>query len=119
MTSKVLAMAGLLAAMAASHASAQLVTVYSPVIGSPVVVQPAPVVAYRPILPAPYLVASPVVSAPVVAAPPAVVSPAPAVVTTGLAPTPIVTRRFRPILGGTVTRVRYGYTPVSVVTPLY
>lgn len=103
-------------ALTAGSASAQIVTVYSPVVAAPVVVQPAPVVAYRPIVPAPYLVASPVVSAPVVSAP---VAAPPAVVTNGFAPTPIVTTRYRPILGGTVSRVRYGYTPVQVVTPLY
>jgi hypothetical protein len=47
---------------------------------------------------------------------------APAPVTTYYAPAPVTTvsyqpvaryrTRYRPILGGTVTRVRYGYTPV-------
>lgn len=51
-------------------------------------------------------------------------APAPVAVTSYFAPTPVVayrpvpvaTTRFRPILGGTVTRIRTGYAPM-VVTP--
>jgi len=61
----------------------------------PVVAYRQPVVVYRaPVLPAPQTV---------------FYAPAPAPVV--YQPTARVRRRYRPILGGTVTRVRYGYAP--------
>ena len=51
-------------------------------------------------------------------APPVAVStyyaPAPAVV---YQPTAVVRTRWRPLLGGSVTRVRYGYAPVVYAAP--
>ncbi|TWT94044.1 hypothetical protein Pla108_37560 [Botrimarina colliarenosi] len=91
---------------AAAEAEAQVVYVTGYAPAAPVV-YPAPTVVYRPATP--YFAYSPVVVAPG----PAVVASAPTVVVGG----PVVTRRYRPILGGTVTRVRYPYT--TVVTPLY
>ena len=91
---------------AAASADAQAYVVYSPVVAAPapVVIAPAaPTVVYRPVVP--YTVASPVVVAPA----PAVVAPA---------VQPVVRTRYRPILGGTVSRLRYRYSPV-VLTPLY
>lgn len=87
-----------------------LVTAYGPAI-----VAPAPVVAYRPVVPTvAYLPTVAVAPAPVIVrVPPAVA------VTRAVAPAPVVTTRFRPILGGTVTRVRYRYAPATVVTPVY
>ncbi|MEO0530633.1 MAG: hypothetical protein AAF266_08655 [Planctomycetota bacterium] len=95
---------------ATSDASAQLVYVtnYAP---APAVVYPAPTVAYRPVTPV--VSYSPVIApTPVVTYSPVVAAPAPVAVVGG----PVVTTRFRPILGGTVTRVRY--TP-RIITPLY
>lgn len=96
-------------ALFASESSAQFVYVtgYAP---APTVVVAPPTVAYRPVTPV--VAYSPVVAAPVVAAPVAVARP---VVVGG----PVVTTRYRPFLGGTVSRVRYRYAPTTVVTPLY
>ena len=49
--------------------------------------------------------------APVYTAPAPVVVYRPAVVTVPVAPVAVSRTRYRPILGGTVTRVRYGYAP--------
>ena len=72
------------------ESSAQYVTYYSPVVAAPA---PAPVVVYRPapVYPAPvvYRVARPVV-----------------------APVAVTRTRWRPLLGGAVTRTRVGYAPV-------
>ncbi len=68
----------------------------------PVVVYRRPVVVYR----HPVVVARP----PVVVAPRAVYY-APAPVPVVYQPTVRVRTRYRPILGGTVSRVRYGYAP--------
>jgi hypothetical protein len=101
-------------------AQAQYVTYYQPTVSyyqpSVSYYAPAPVVAptaYTVARPLTYTVASPVV------APAPVVVPAPVpVVTYYRAPavsyvaTPQVVTRYRPLLGGTVSRVRYGYTPV-------
>lgn len=65
---------------------------------APTYVAPAPTVVYRPVQP-------------VVAYSPVVAAPVPVVYHRPVAP--IVTTRFRPILGGTVTRVRYGYAPMA------
>lgn len=80
--------------------------------------QPATVYYAPPVVsaPVPYTVASPVV---VEAPQPVVVAPQP-VVTYYRAPTVVyqpvarVQTRYRPILGGTVSRVRYDYAPVVV-----
>lgn len=104
--------------MAASgSADAQFVTYYSPVVAAPAPVVAAPV-GYTVARPVVYTAASPVVAGPVVAAPaPVAVTVArPVVATTALAPTPVITTRFRPILGGRVTRVRYLYRPVTVLS---
>ena len=73
----------------------------------------APATVYYAPQPVPYYVASPVVAtpAPVVAAPVPTVTyyRAPTVVQQPVAQ---VRTRYRPILGGTVSRVRYGYAPV-------
>jgi hypothetical protein len=104
--------------LSAVDAQAQYVTYYQPPVYQPTVsyYAPAPVVA-----PAAYTVARPLtytVAAPVVeSAPVAVPAPVP-VVTYYRAPavtyvaTPQVVTRYRPFLGGTVSRVRYGYVPV-------
>jgi hypothetical protein len=83
----------------------QPTTVFSPVVGSVPVVTPAPVITPAPVV---TQVFSPVV-----------VQPAPVAVTTyyrapvvTMQPTPQVVTRYRPILGGSVSRVRYGWTPV-------
>ncbi|MEM6330003.1 MAG: hypothetical protein AAF790_07135 [Planctomycetota bacterium] len=109
----------------AARSDAQLVTYYSPVVPAPVVaappvpvpVLPAPapvrVVSYRPIAPTVVYrpVYQPIVApAPVTVARPVVAAP---VVTQGLAPVAYTRTRWRPLLGGTVTRVRYGYAPVT------
>jgi hypothetical protein len=117
-------MAGLAAlGLGAVDAQAQYVTYYQPPVYQPTVsyYAPAPVVApaaytapvYTVARPLTYTVASPVV------APAPVVVPAPVpVVTYYRAPavsyvaTPQVVTRYRPFLGGTVSRVRYGYAPV-------
>ncbi len=108
---------GIAAAFAgATNAHAQYVTYYRPVTAY---YAPAPVVApvaYTVASPVTYTVASPVtymVAAPVVAP----VAPAPTVTyyrapTVGYAAVPQVYTRWRPILGGTVSRVRYTYMPV-------
>lgn len=102
---------------AASSAHAQYVTYYAPSVAyyapAPTVAYyapaPAPVVqtvAYAPVAaPVAYAVASPVVAAPVVTyyRPPVV----------SYAAVPTVVTRYRPFLGGTVSRVRYGYAPVA------
>lgn len=94
----------------AEQASAQFVTYYSPVIApAPVVVAPVPTVAYRPVVPyTSYYAPAPVA-----------VAPAPVVATPVRALAPVVTTRYRPILGGAVSRLRYRYTPGVVLTPLY
>jgi hypothetical protein len=114
-------LAGLAAlGLGAVDAQAQYVTYYQPTVSyyqpSVSYYAPAPVVAptaYTVARPLTYTVASPVV------APAPVVGPAPVpVVTYYRAPavsyvaTPQVVTRYRPLLGGTVSRVRYGYTPV-------
>lgn len=123
-----IAVAVCLSTALASKASAQQhVVYYAP---APAVVAPAPTVVYRPVA-APVVVARPVVTpvvtyrpvaAPVVATPaPTVVyrpvAPAPVAVVaptrTVLAPTPIVTTRYG-LFGRPITRVRYGYAPVTV-----
>lgn len=118
----VLAGIGGLSACWAAAAQAQYVTYYAPVRTAyfapapavvPVIPTVATTVAYAP--PA-YTVASPVVVAaaePVVPAPVPVVTyyRAPAV---AYAPVPRVVTRYRPILGGTVSRVRYSYMPVLI-----
>ncbi len=109
-----------LSAVAASEGHAQYVTFYAP---APTVVRvpiaaPAPVAApvvttfYAPVAPPAYTVAMPTtVAAPALAAPvPTVVYFRPPVV--GYAPVNRVVTRHRPILGGTVTRVRPGVVPV-------
>ncbi len=101
--SRILACLAVLSAAAVlspSTAEAQLVTYYSPVVAAPapVVSFPARTVVYRPVVAAPapvaYTVARPVV-------------------TTTVAPVAYTRTRWRPLLGGTVTRVRYGYAPVT------
>ncbi|MEM1303578.1 MAG: hypothetical protein AAGG46_01700 [Planctomycetota bacterium] len=118
---------------AAGSADAQLVTYYSPVIGTPVVAAPAPVVVAAPVptvvaRPVATVVARPVATvATVVARPvttvvarpvatvaysPVAVAPAPVVAPTVVASpvvtnVPVYTTRYRPLLGGSVTRVRY------------
>ena len=67
---------------------AQYVTYYSPVVAAP-----ARVVVYRPVVPV-------------------VAAPAPVAYTVAR-PVAYARTRWRPILGGTVTRVRYGYSPVT------
>lgn len=101
----------------ANEAKAQLVYVtnYAP---APAVVYAAPQVAYRPVTPfmaySPVIAPAPVVAySPVVAAP-VVVAPAPVAVVGG----PVITTRYRPFLGGTVSRVRYRYAP-RILTPIY
>jgi hypothetical protein len=112
-----LAVAGALVACAASDVRAQLV---APVATAPVVVT-SPAYAYtvaRPIVvesPPSLVVASP---APTVAYyQPAAAVPAPVVTyyrapVVSYAPSAQVVTRYRPILGGTVTRVRPALTPV-------
>ncbi len=96
----------------APNVGAQVVTYYPPVTYQPRVTYYAPPVA---VAPAPYTVASPVV---VTAAAP-VVAPAPVVTyyrapSVAYAPVGRVVTRHRPLLGGTVSRVRYSYMPVVV-----
>lgn len=87
--------------------------------GVPMWPQPAPVVVGPPVVVGqPVFVSPPVVMAPpVVAARPVVVAPSPVVVQRPpiitYQPTREIVTRQRPILGGTVTRVRYGYRPVA------
>lgn len=87
--------------LAAKRAEAQYVYVTG---YAPAYVAPAPTVVYRPLRP-------------VVAYSPVVVAPAPVVYSRPVVAAPIVTTRYRPILGGTVTRVRYGYAPAPVYYP--
>ena len=105
MRSALLAAAACLTLLVAeSDAQFVYVTNYAP---APVyVAPPAPTVVYRPVAPA-------VAYSPVVAAPPV------AVATPTVVASPVVTTRYRPFLGRTVSRVRYYYTPTTVVTPLY
>lgn len=110
-----------LATCGSSAARAQYVTYYAPspytvaprvvTYYAPATYAPAPVVAAAP-APAPYVVGSPVVVEPAVVAAPAPVVTyyrAPAV---AYQPVAHVHTRYRPILGGTVSRVRYSYMPV-------
>lgn len=84
------AVAFCLGADAEVHAQVPYVTYYQPV------------TVYRP----------PVYSPPVVYAPRTVYyAPAPAPPAVAYQPTSRVVTRYRPFLGGTVSRVRYGYTP--------
>lgn len=97
------------------HSQAQYVTYYSPVVApAPVVTAPVAVVAYRPACAAPahvaYTVARPVTYT--VARPVAYTVARPVVTT--VAPVAYARTRYRPFLGGTVTRVRYRYAPVAV-----
>ncbi|QDT68428.1 hypothetical protein MalM25_13500 [Planctomycetes bacterium MalM25] len=89
----------------ARPAEAQYVYVagYAP---APVYVSPAPTVVYRPVTP-------------VVAYSPVIAAPAPVAVAPAVVGGPVVTTRYRPFLGGTVTRVRYRYAPAAVYTPIY
>lgn len=125
---------GLTYAWAPTAAHAQYVTYYRPTVSyyAPAVAAPAATVyaapaAYTvaspvvtpaptiPVVPAP-VVPAPVVAAPVVAAP--VVAPAVPVVTyyrpatVTYSAVPEVVTRYRPFLGGSVSRVRYSYRPV-------
>lgn len=81
---------------------------------------PAPTVVYRPAVPVvvqPTTFVQPTTvcygGAPVVAA------PAPVVVGRAWTPVPVTTTRFRPILGGTVSRTRVYYAPTTVVAPAW
>lgn len=86
----------------------QPTTVFSPVVTPAPVIVPAPVTrVYSPVV----VESAPVVAAPVVATPVPVTTFYRAPVVT-LQPTPQVVTRYRPILGGSVSRVRYGWTPV-------
>ena len=80
-------------------AAAQLHVVYSPVV---------PTVAYQPVAPVQQVVYQPVVQPTTVYYAPA---PAPVVAS------PVVTTRYRPFLGGNITRVRYVYSPVTYAAP--
>ena len=120
--------------LSSSEARAQYVTYFPPTAARTVAFfAPAPtpwavptvVTVASPVIPAPSLATS-VLPAPTLAPPVAtVVAPAPVPVTTvAFMPAPTVAfqpvartvTRFRPILGGTVTRVQYGWAPV-VVSP--
>jgi hypothetical protein len=98
--------------LAAQNAQAQfpVVTYYQPTTVFSPVITPAPVFAPAPVVTRVY---SPVVvqPAPVVAAPLPVVTYYRAPVVT-MQSTPQVVTRYRPIMGGSVSRVRYGWTPV-------
>lgn len=109
--------------LCAADASAQYVTYYQPTAYQPTVSYYAPAYAAAPIVaPAAYTVARPVtytVASPVMVESTPVAVPAPVPVTTyyrapGIAyvAAPQVVTRYRPLLGGTVSRVRYGYAPV-------
>lgn len=82
----------------------QPTTVFSPVVTPAPVFTPAPVVTrvYSPVV---------VQSAPVVTAPAPVMTYYRAPIVT-MQSTPQVVTRYRPILGGSTSRVRYGWTPV-------
>ncbi|MCA9238861.1 MAG: hypothetical protein KDA37_01620 [Planctomycetales bacterium] len=109
---KTLPCAALLAGAAvlglSTNCDAQYVTYYSPVVApAPHIAYyaPAPPVVYQANYPAPvYTVARPVTVAPTVVARPVITAPA-------VAPVAYSYTRWRPLLGGTVTRVRYGYAP--------
>ena len=73
---------------------------------------PAPTVVYRPAVPTCCEPTTVYYGGPVIA-------PAPVVVAPTYAPVPITTTRYRPILGGTVTRTRYYYAPTTVVAPVW
>jgi hypothetical protein len=93
--------------------------------GVPMWSQPAPVVVAPPVVVGqPMFVAPPVVMAPQVVMAPSVVSARPVIVSSSpvvvqrapiitYQPTREIVTRHRPILGGTVTRVRYGYRRVA------
>jgi hypothetical protein len=109
--------------VAAPRAQAQYVTYYAPAVAATPVYSTyyAPAVAAAPVTyavasPVTYTVASPVT---VAAAPAACCAPAAVPVTTFYRapqvvyqPTPTVVTRYRPILGGTVSRVRTTWMPV-------
>jgi hypothetical protein len=108
-----LVVAAAAAGFLSSDAQAQYVTYYRPVTAY---YAPAPVVQYAP----PVMAAAPVtytVASPVVVEPPVVAAPAPVVTyyrppVVAYQAVPQVVTRYRPILGGTVSRVRYSYMPV-------
>jgi hypothetical protein len=90
----------------ANESAAQAYVVYSPVAPA-VYAAPAPVYTtafYNPGYVNPGYVAPPVAHA-------AYYAPAPVAV----AATPVYTTRYRPLLGGSITRVRYHYAPVAPV----
>lgn len=95
------AIAAALLACWQGESQAQYVTYYSPVAA------PTPVVYYRPVA---RPVAAPVYAAP---APVAYTVARPVVAAPVVAPVAYTRTRWRPFLGGTVTRVRYGYAPVG------
>lgn len=112
--------------------SAQVYTTFfapTPVMAPTTFVTPAPTVVYRPFLPwRPTVVSSPAVvtSFPVTSFPVTqtvnfapvaqpVFAPAP-VMTTGFVTSPVTVTRYRPILGGSVSRTRLIQTPVTVTT---
>jgi hypothetical protein len=126
-----------LAAGWSSDARAQYVTVFRPVTPVTTFFAPAPAVVpavqqtFMPVVsqpvvqavaPQPWVAASPVVvqaASPVVVTPqPVIAAPAPVVTyfrapVVTVAPVPQVVTRWRPILGGTVSRVRTTYMPVA------
>ncbi|MGI9456772.1 MAG: hypothetical protein ACR2NU_09430 [Aeoliella sp.] len=77
----------------------------APVIQSVAYVQPAAAVVYRPVLRPLTTYAAPAPQA--VYYPQPVVVARPTIPVVPVMPAPVVTRRYRPILGGTVTRVWY------------
>ncbi|MEQ8212120.1 MAG: hypothetical protein RH917_20135 [Lacipirellulaceae bacterium] len=104
------------ACLVSTTAEAQVVTYYrpalvprtvyyapAPVVSTPVVAAPAPVVVQRPVV-----VAQPAPVRTVTYYAPTVVEPVATPVV--YEPTVRVRQRYRPILGGTVTRVDHGYT---------
>lgn len=107
-------------ALAGDTATAQLVTYYSPVV--PTYAAPAPVMAYRPVYQSAYQPVQQVAYQPVALPAPTVVyrpAPAPMVTATTVARVPVAVSRYRPLLGGTVTRYRTGYAPVTVAYPAW
>jgi hypothetical protein len=136
--SKVLMVGSLvvLSCAAMSSVEAQYVTYYAPAAvapAAPVLTAPTVTTYYAPAVPAPtvaayipsYTVARPLaytVASPIVAPAPVEVLPPPAVPvvtyyrapTIAYAPVPQVVTRYRPILGGTVSRVRTTYMPVVI-----
>ena len=86
----------------------------------------APTVVYRPVVPA-YVQPTTYVQPTAYLQPttvcyggaPVVAAPAPVVVNRAWTPVPVTTTRFRPILGGTVTRTRVYYAPTTVVAPAW